>query len=281
MDNFLNTSVVEILRIHGEDLQFTLYFSFLAIFLTLEFLIPKIENNLENKGLRLLTNYVMTIVNIIAMGLVPFSMFAVSAWAKNKGIGLLNNLDRFSTSEILLITLLARSFISWLTHILHHKIPLLWHIHRVHHTDKHLDVSSTVRFHPLEFFPSALIAAPFVAGFGLPLWALLAYELLDLVVNLFSHSNFRLPESMDRVLQLLIVTPNFHRIHHSVNQDQTDSNYGAVFTFWDYLLRTAHRETYRNTSEIRVGLDDIPDRYSQSFFALMRLPFISKRNIEK
>src|SRR5690606_31490348 len=113
------------------------------------------------------------------------------------------------------ISLLIRGFISFFTHFLSHKIPFLWRIHRVHHSDTEMDVSTNVRFHPFEFLFNTIIGVPIILLFGLPVWTLLFYELLDVVITLVSHSNISFPARMERMLRYIIVTPDLHRIHHS------------------------------------------------------------------
>jgi sterol desaturase/sphingolipid hydroxylase (fatty acid hydroxylase superfamily) len=186
-----------------------------------------------------MTNALLTLAAILTLPLLPVSLIAAAFWAEAGQIGLLNNLPvDLPPWALLPLTLLLRGFLSWLTHWLNHKVPMLWRLHRVHHMDTQLDVSATVRFHPLEMPVSALIAVPLVIALGLPPWLLLLYELFDVTVTLFSHSNLRLPRGLERWLQYLIVTPGLHTVHHSAHQPETDSNYSAVFPVWDMLLGT-------------------------------------------
>ncbi len=173
----------------------------------------------------------------------------------------------------LLATLLLRGFISWGTHLLNHKVPVLWRFHRVHHLDTELDVSSTVRFHPIEFVLSLIMGLPLVVVFGLTPWALVLYEVLDAAVTLFSHSNLRVPASIDRVLKYIIVTPDLHRIHHSSWQPETDSNYSAVFPVWDLLMGTFRGSPREAHATMILGLDEVRDRRSRQALWLLTSPF--------
>ncbi len=169
----------------------------------------------------------MTALNVVALGFVPVSFVAAAMGSEVNGYGLFHRVA-LPAWFVMIGTLLVRGFISTATHLLNHKIPWLWQIHRVHHLDTELDVSSTVRFHPLEMMIGPFIGLPIVVLFGLSPWVLAFYELLDIAVTLFSHSNLRVPPRINRLLRYLIVTPDLHRIHHSTWQPETDSNYGAV-----------------------------------------------------
>ena len=135
-------------------------------------------------------------------------------------------------------TLAVYSLTSYLVHVLEHKTPWLWRIHRVHHLDTHLDVSTGQRHHPLEFIVNALILVAVTIAFGLTSWFLILYATMDTAINFISHANIRLPERLDRIVRWVFVTPNMHSLHHSSHQPETDSNYGTVFTamgptFWN------------------------------------------------
>ncbi len=255
----------------GGDLQFVLYFAALFAFGTLERLRPRRSGDLA-RSVRWRANFALTLVNVVAIGLVPFTFIVVAAWAKAQGIGLFNALSP-SVPVLMVGTLLVRGFISTGTDLLFHKIPWLWRLHRVHHLDTELDVSTTVRFHPLEFLLGSLIGAPVVIGFGLSPWVLALYELLDAAVTVFSHSNYHLPEGLDRWLRYLIATPDLHRVHHSTFQPETDSNFGAVFPIWDLLLGTYRAQPRAPHAEMALGLAELRGRETQEIGRLLLSPF--------
>jgi sterol desaturase/sphingolipid hydroxylase (fatty acid hydroxylase superfamily) len=130
-------------------------------------------------------------------------------------------------------------------------------VHRVHHLDTELDVSTTVRFHPLEFVIGLLPGVPIVVAFGLTPWALAVYELVDVVITLWSHSNLRVPASVNRVLCRIVVTPDLHRVHHSAWKPETNSNFGAVFPLWDMVFGTFCAEPREAHEVMKLGLDDV------------------------
>ncbi|MCP4384901.1 MAG: sterol desaturase family protein [Hyphomicrobiales bacterium] len=154
-----------------------------------------------------------------------------------------NGWGLFSQIELPFVVLLVagfliRSLVSWLFHYAMHNVPLLWRVHRVHHTDTHLDVSTTVRFHPLE----SVLSAPLVIGtvllFGIPPVVIMLSELFDAAIAVFSHANIRMPCCLERTFGLVVITPHLHRIHHSTVVRETNSNYGATLVYWDMLFGT-------------------------------------------
>lgn len=221
----------------GGDLQFALFFGFLALFLIFERVWQRRAMLRYSK--RVTTNFLITICNVLVIPIIPISIVGGAFWAESQNIGLINQVDHLLPLGLLVVvTLLLRGFISFFVHFLNHKIPLLWRFHRVHHMDSELDVSTTVRFHPLEMFVNAGISVPIVIALGLPPWILLFYELLDVAITLFSHANLRLPHGIERWLRYIIATPCLHTVHHSTEKEETDSNFSAVFPIWDIIFRT-------------------------------------------
>ncbi|MDA1074288.1 MAG: sterol desaturase family protein [Proteobacteria bacterium] len=154
---------------YGETLQVVLFFSLLPALLALERVLP--FRRPEPDSARLRTNFALTALAIACMPLVPVSFITAAFWAQERGLGLFNYLN-LSEPALIAATLFVRAFISFGTHFLNHKIPWLWRLHRVHHIDTELDVSSTVRFHPLEMPVGAMIGVPAVVVFGLSPWVL-------------------------------------------------------------------------------------------------------------
>ncbi|MGI9414913.1 MAG: sterol desaturase family protein, partial [Hyphomicrobiales bacterium] len=158
-----------------------------------------------------------------------------------------------------------------------HKVPVLWRIHRVHHTDTGLDVTTTVRFHPLEFIIFVPIVVAMVAAAGVPPWVIMLYELFDAVMAVFSHANLRLPGGIERVGQWGLVTPDMHRVHHSSRQPETDSNYGATLSVWDRLFGTYRRKSGAELTAMELGLSEWRGRRASSLLWLLALPFFNPK----
>lgn len=260
------------LRTQFDLLQYAAFFGVFAVFALAEIVAPRDESDPARLG-RWPVNILLTVLNIIVMGAIPVSVIAAGDYARQHGVGLLN-LFELAPLAAFAAGFLGRGFLSWGTHFLNHKVPFLWAIHRVHHADTRLDVSTTVRFHPLEFVFTTPLTLFGVVALGVPPVALLVYEVMDASVTVFSHANVRLPRWIERPLSLLIVTPNVHRVHHSSLQPETDSNYGAVLTIWDRLLCTYRRKSDEALAAQETGLSEVQDSRSRNPFWLLILPFI-------
>jgi sterol desaturase/sphingolipid hydroxylase (fatty acid hydroxylase superfamily) len=259
---------------HGDTMQVAVYFSLPLALAGLERWIPRRPGPMD-RTVRWPANFLLTFLNLLALSVLPVSLLAAAFWADSTGWGLLNQVSLPLVATVT-ITLLVRGFISFFSHYLMHQVPFLWQIHRVHHLDTELDVSTTVRFHPLEFVAQALPGLPIVVAFGLTPWVLVCYELLDVAVTLWSHSNIRVPAALDRVLHYAIVTPDLHRIHHSAWRTETNSNRGAVFPIWDLMFGT-FRPTARDGHErMRLGLDEVRGPAAHRALWLLGSPFHSR-----
>jgi sterol desaturase/sphingolipid hydroxylase (fatty acid hydroxylase superfamily) len=267
------------LRAQFEPLQYVAFFGVFLIFAALETAAPRDPAAAERWG-RWPANWVLTALNIAIIGVLPVSAIAVADYAQSQQLGLLNAFG-VPAAAAFVAGFLGRAFLSWATHFLNHKIPFLWAIHRVHHTDTRLDVSTTVRFHPLEFAFTTPITLAGIAAIGVPPVALLIYELADAGVTVFSHANVRLPRWLDLPLRLIIVTPDVHRVHHSSHQPETDSNYGAVLTIWDRVLGTYRSKAPHDLAAQQTGLSECQDKRSRSLIWLLILPFIALRRRER
>jgi sterol desaturase/sphingolipid hydroxylase (fatty acid hydroxylase superfamily) len=217
-------------------------------------------------------NFTLTGLNVLALGLLPISFIVAAQWAEGRGLGVLHAYG-LPTGVSVALSFLGRGFISWVTHLLMHKVPLLWRVHRVHHTDTELDVSTTVRFHPLEFPIGLVIGLPLVLVMGLSPWVLVAYEVLDVSVTLVSHTNVSLPSPIERWLRYLLVTPDLHRIHHSTDPEETDSNFSAVFPVWDIVFGTFRIHTNAPPTVMPLGLEEVRDARTRSVWWLLSVPF--------
>jgi sterol desaturase/sphingolipid hydroxylase (fatty acid hydroxylase superfamily) len=173
----------------------------------------------------------------------------------------------------LVLGIVLRSLISYAVHVAMHRVPLLWRVHRVHHTDTAMDVTTTVRFHPLEFLISAPLVFAGVIALGISPAALIVYELFDAVMAIFTHANIRLPAPVERALRLVLVTPDMHRVHHSAWQPETDSNYGATLSWWDRLFGTYRMPEAAALDAMTLGLEPWRDRRATALLWLLALPF--------
>jgi sterol desaturase/sphingolipid hydroxylase (fatty acid hydroxylase superfamily) len=263
------------LRAQFEPLQYVAFFGVFLVFAAIETATPR-DPAAPERLRRWPANSLLTAINIVIIGALPVSAIAAADYAFSQHIGVLNVIA-VAPLTAFAAGFLGRAFLSWFTHFLNHKVPFLWAIHRVHHTDTRLDVSTTVRFHPLEFVFTTPLTLVGIVALGVPPVALLVYEIMDAAVTVFSHANVRLPRWLDLPLRLFIVTPDVHRVHHSSYQPETDSNYGAVLTIWDRVLGTYRAKAPADLAAQETGLSEVQDTRSRSLLWLLVLPFIALR----
>jgi sterol desaturase/sphingolipid hydroxylase (fatty acid hydroxylase superfamily) len=247
----------------------------LAALIALESLFPQ-KARVMPRLHRWLTNLSLgglSAVSVRLMGPVTVAGAALAAEAAGFGVFRLFELPVWAAAALILILL---DFAIWVQHALMHKVPLLWRMHRVHHADRDLDVTSGLRFHPLEAAVSMLWKALVVFVLGAPVAVALAYEIALSTMALFTHANMRLPLWLDRALRLVIVTPDMHRIHHSMIRIETDSNYGNILSFWDRLLRTYTAEPQGGQDGLTLGLEDWQDERPARLRDSAGMPFLRK-----
>jgi sterol desaturase/sphingolipid hydroxylase (fatty acid hydroxylase superfamily) len=161
----------------------------------------------------------------------------------------------------------------WAQHLATHHIPLLWRLHRVHHVDRDFDMTTALRFHPLEIALSMVYKMAIAFLLGVPLGALIIFELLLALFPLFNHANIRLPLGLDKALRLVVVTPDVHRVHHSIIESETNSNFGFCFVFWDRLFGTYRAQPRHGHDDMTIGLEEWQDDRPRRFGWAMLFPF--------
>ena len=251
----------------------------LIIFLGVFFLMLALEQFLrrhplvDSKPRRLGINLGITGVDIIVMRLV-FGAAAVGAaqFTQERGWGLLNYWDLPSAVE-LLITVVFLDLMIYIQHVVVHMIPFFWRFHIVHHSDLDLDVSSGLRFHPVEILGSMLFKIGLILALGPTPFAVVVFEAILNSMAMFSHSNITLPLWLDNALRHVIVTPDMHRIHHSVEVNETNSNYGFNLSIWDRTLGTYIHEPKKPQPEIVIGVNSFRKPEEVSLINLLLIPF--------
>ena len=256
-----------------EHAWFFLFWSIVVLLGTLEVLFPQSRESAD-RARRWPTNFGLGIFNGLLVSSLPVATVVSAQWAENNGIGLLNWLS-VPWWIALPSSLLVRSLAFYALHLISHKVPLLWRVHRVHHCDVHLDVSSALRTHPLELAIGMAFMLPVVVIFGLSPAVLAVYESVEIVANMLTHANVQIPLAAERFVRALLVTPALHRLHHSTVRVETDSNYGNVFSFWDRLFGTYRGQTMQSGEAFRVGLDEVSRDRAGSFEGQLLLPFTS------
>jgi sterol desaturase/sphingolipid hydroxylase (fatty acid hydroxylase superfamily) len=207
--------------------------------------------------------------------LVPLGAVGLAVLAEERGWGLLNNLPVPGWSAVAL-AVVALDLAIYLQHVMFHAVPLLWRLHLVHHADLDFDATTGVRFHPIEILLSLGIKMAVVALLGAPALAVLLFEVLLNATSVFNHGNVRLPCWLDRLLRLVVVTPEMHRVHHSVIVRETNSNFGFNLPWWDFLFGTYRAQPVEGHEGMTIGLEQIRDeKRAERLDGMLLLPFIS------
>ena len=204
--------------------------------------------------------------------LVPGVAVGVAYAARRSGWGVLNYFEMSGVAAIV-FGVLALDLIIYLQHLMFHAVPLLWRLHMVHHADLDIDVTTGLRFHPIEILISMGIKVGAVAALGPPVAAVLLFEIILNGTAMFNHGNIRLPFGFDRLLRLLVVTPDMHRVHHSVTIRETNSNFGFNFPWWDRLFGTYRAQPVAGHTGMTIGLSQFRQAGRLTFPKLLVLPF--------
>ncbi|AZV76708.1 sterol desaturase family protein [Parasedimentitalea marina] len=262
---------------HETTLRLSIFLGLFALFAYAEHLAPRRERRLPRKG-RWVTNLVMSglntvTLNALAIGL-PLLAVGAALNAQSSGWGLFNMVELPNVIELTLAVLILDLAI-WLQHLITHKIPLLWRLHRVHHADRDMDVTTAVRFHPVEIALSMLLKVGLIYLLGPSAVAVVLFEIILNGTAMFNHSNLRLPPAVDRIVRLVLVTPDMHRVHHSAQRTEHDSNYGFALSIWDRVFRTYVAQPSKGQDQMTVGLHWQDDRPAQLGWSLL-LPFKRK-----
>lgn len=250
--------------------------SFVAVFAVValwEVLAPRRALTLS-RGLRWASNLGLVVLNTIMLRLLfPLAAVGMAAFCTENGWGLFNH---FALPYWLAVVLsvIAMDCVIWLQHVMVHAVPALWRLHRVHHADPDYDLTTGTRFHPLEIILSMLIKFATIMVLGAPLLAVVIFEVLLNATSMFNHGNIRLPHRLDRVLRWFVVTPDMHRVHHSIEDDETNSNFGFNLPWWDRLFGTYRDQPRAGHLAMTIGIRDHTDpREVARLDGMLMLPF--------
>ena len=227
-----------------------------------------------SKVLRWSSNLGLVVLNTVVLRLMfPLAAVGVASFASDNGWGLLNH---FQVPVMIAVPLavIVMDFVIWLQHVMVHAVPLLWRLHRVHHADLDYDLTTGARFHPLEIILSMLIKFATITVLGPPVVAVVIFEVMLNATAMFNHGNIRLPASVDRVLRWVLVTPDMHRVHHSIEDDETNSNFGFSLTCWDRLFGTYREQPRAGQIGMTIGIRDFTDpQQVDRLDGMLLLPF--------
>lgn len=246
-----------------------------ALLVMLETLFPRKTRSMP-RGKRWLTNVTIVIVDSVALRLMgPIAAIAAASYAAQNDIGLFNWTSLPGWLEFML-ALIVLDLAIYAQHVITHKIPLLWALHKVHHADRDIDVTTAVRFHPVEIILSMLYKCVLVFLIGPSVFAVFTFALLLNLFAMFNHANLRLPLSVDRILRLFVVTPDMHRVHHSTVKKETDSNFGFSIALWDRLFGTYAAQPAAGHDNVVIGLDEYQSDHPSELWWSLALPFYDR-----
>lgn len=202
---------------------------------------------------------VVVIATLLVRVAFPVVAVGLALLAAERGWGLLNVLE-LPGWIALLVSLLALDLAIYLQHVMFHAVPALWRLHRMHHADLEFDVTTGLRFHPAEMLLSMVIKLAVIAALGPPAIAVLVFEVLLNATAMFNHSNVRIPLGIDQMLRRLVVTPDMHRVHHSIHVNETNSNFGFNLPWWDQLLGTYQAQPRDGHQSMTIGIEQFRTR---------------------
>jgi sterol desaturase/sphingolipid hydroxylase (fatty acid hydroxylase superfamily) len=236
--------------------------AFLCVFVVMaafEVAVPRRRREIP-RLLRWTNNLGVVVIDTILVRLAfPLVAVGIALLAEERGWGLFNAVE-IPAWAAFAVTLLALDLAIYLQHVMFHAVPAFWRLHRMHHADLEFDVTTGLRFHPVEILLSMGIKIGVVAALGPPAAAVLVFDLLLNATAMFNHSNVRIPPGVDRVLRWFVVTPDMHRVHHSIHPNETNSNFGFNLPWWDRLLGTYRAQPKEGHEGMTIGVEQFRTR---------------------
>ncbi len=244
-----------------------------------EFLSPRRRKKLEPaRKKRWTLNLGLAALNMLMIRLTVGGIASLTAiFAKEHGFGLLNQFENLNWLNVV-VTLLCLDFAIYAQHVLAHKWTFLWRFHQIHHTDTEMDATTAVRFHPFEIAFSMAYKLLFIVLIGANPVAVIAFEIILNANATFNHSNVNMPNWLEKMIRVVFVTPDMHRIHHSIISKETDSNYGFSLSCWDKFCRTYTAQPQQPQTEMAIGLANFRNADELGFSRLLWLPFETPKN---
>ncbi len=269
-------SVYEYITDNEKTIRLGFFIGMLVLIATWEIIAPRRALTVS-KAIRWVNNLGLVFFNSFILRLIfPAAAVGMASFAAEQGWGLLNYYSLPLTLSILL-SIIVMDFIIYLQHVMVHAVPLLWRLHRVHHADLDYDVTTGARFHTLEIILSMLIKFAVIVVLGPPVVAVILFEVILNAMAMFNHGNVGLPAPIDKVLRWLLVTPDMHRVHHSIEDDETNSNFGFNLSWWDRLFGTYRDQPRAGHQGMTIGIRNFRDpKQSAWITGMLAMPFIGK-----
>jgi sterol desaturase/sphingolipid hydroxylase (fatty acid hydroxylase superfamily) len=258
---------------HASDVYAVDYFGIIIVVALLECVVPRRAAG-DTLRLRWAGNFGLTIIgSILVRSLFPVAAIGWATFCQQRGWGLFNRFPAAAWLEFC-VTLLALDVTAYAEHYVLHRVPLLWRLHRTHHTDHDYDFTTGVRFHPFETIFRTPVTLGAILAVGAPPAAVLVSQLLSVAITFIEHGNLRIPSSLDRVVKLFLVTPDMHRIHHSEEGAESRSNFATTFPWWDRLFGTYKDQPAAGHDGMTFGVSAFDDRKHQTLPWMLAQPFL-------
>ena len=267
--------ISEFIVSHEATIRMTFFVGIFVIVALIELAVPRRPLTTSKAG-RWFANIGIVIINTVVLRLlVPAGAVGISVWVGRQGWGVFNYLDWPIWIEVILSVILL-DFVIYLQHLMFHAVPLLWRFHMMHHADLDYDLTTGTRFHPIEIIISLGIKATAISVLGAPAVGVIIFEILLNGTAMFNHGNFYIPLGIDRILRLMVVTPDMHRVHHSVFPSETNSNFGFNLPWWDRLMGTYRAQPTKGHDGMTIGLNQFRDPARLTLPRIIALPFVGK-----
>ena len=269
-------TITDFVMANEVSIRLSFFFGVFAVIALWEWMAPrrvlsvsKLLRWSNNLGLVFLNSFILRI-------LFPAAAVGMAAFANEQGWGLFNYYD-VPDAVAIIAAVIVMDFIIYLQHVMVHAIPVLWRLHRVHHADPDYDVTTWARFHPIEIILSMLIKFATIMLLGPAVVAVIIFEVMLNAMAMFNHGNVGLPRGLDTVLRFFVVTPDMHRVHHSVEDDETNSNFGFSLSWWDRLFGTYREQPRAGHENMKIGIHHYHDNKQVVWLSgMLILPFMGK-----
>ncbi len=261
---------------HEVPIRLGFFFGIFGMMAVWELVAPRRRLH-ASKLLRWFNNIGLVFLNSLLLRLVfPAAAVGMALFAREQAWGLFNYLQ-IPVWLAVAASVVTMDLFIYLQHVMVHAVPALWRLHRVHHADLDFDVTTGARFHPLEILLSMLIKFAVILLLGAPVVAVVIFEVILNATSMFNHANVRLPARVDRFLRWVVVTPDMHRVHHSVEDDETNSNFGFNLPWWDRLLGTYRDQPRAGHEAMTIGIRTFrDDRWCSWLPGMLAIPFVGK-----
>ncbi len=251
------------------EIRLAAFIAVVMVMAMLEWVLPR-RDGISRR--RWVANISMVVIATVVVRLLfPLGAVGAAVWASTNGAGVLNATG-LAPLPAGVVGFLLLDLAIYFQHRVFHAVPFLWRLHRVHHSDLEFDFTTALRFHPLEILLSMLIKFVIIAALGVPVVAVMVFEIVLNATAVFNHANVRLPRALDRILRWVVVTPDMHRVHHSWYREETDSNFGFNLPWWDRLFATYRAQPRDGHRNMTIGLEAFRQPRDQRLLALLLQP---------